>query len=126
VTVSAGDPKEAADIANLVPTVFAQLTNETRAAQAADATRVFDTQVKELEDQVNGWQQKIIAFKVAHVGELPEQMEANMRQLDRLSSEIRTRTEQLHAADARRSDLVLMRNGGDTELGRAQTVAEQL
>jgi len=49
-----------------------------------------------------------------------------MRQLDRLSSEIRTRTEQLHAADARRSDLVLMRNGGDTELGRAQTVAEQL
>ena len=126
VTVSANDPKKAADIANLVPAVFAQLTNETRASQAADATRVFDAQVKELQEAVNGWQQKIIAFKVAHVGELPEQMEANMRQLDRLSSEIRTRTEQLHAADARRSDLVLMRNGGDTELGRAQTVAEQL
>ena len=126
VTVSANDPKQAADIANLVPTVFAQLTNETRAAQAADATRVFDAQVKELQDAVNGWQQKIIAFKVAHVGELPEQMEANMRQLDRLSGELRTRTEQLRAMDARRSDLALLRNGGDTEVGRAQTVVDQL
>jgi uncharacterized protein involved in exopolysaccharide biosynthesis len=126
VTVSAGSPKTAADIANLVPTVFGQLTNETRAAQAADATRVFDAQVKELQATVNGWQQKIIAFKVAHIGELPEQMEANMRQLDRLSGEVRARTEQLRAADARRSDLVLLRNGGDTEVGRAQTVADQL
>jgi len=126
LTVSAGDPRKAAEVANLVPTVFAQLTNETRAAQAADATRVFDVQVKELQDAVNAWQQKIIAFKVAHVGELPEQMEANMRQLDRLSSELRARTEQLHAADARRGDLVLMRNGGDTEVGRAQAVVDQL
>jgi polysaccharide biosynthesis transport protein len=126
VTVSAANPKVAADIANLVPTVFAQLTNETRAAQAADATRVFDAQVKELQDSVNGWQQKIIAFKVAHVGELPEQMEANMRQLDRLSGELRARTEQLRAVDARRSDLALMRNGGDTEVGRGQMLVDQL
>ncbi|MGZ6133780.1 MAG: GumC family protein, partial [Myxococcaceae bacterium] len=126
VTVSAGSPKTAADVANLVPTIFGQLTNETRASQAADATRVFDAQVKELQATVNGWQQKIIAFKVAHVGELPEQMEANMRQLDRLSGEVRARTEQLRAADTRRSDLVLLRNGGDTEVGRAQTVADQL
>ncbi len=126
VTVSAGDPKQAADIANLVPQVFAQLTNETRAAQADDAIKVFDTQVKELQDSVNGWQQKIIAFKVAHIGELPEQMEANMRQLDRLAGELRARTEQLRATEARRSDLVLMRNGGDTEVGRAQVVADQL
>lgn len=126
VTVSAGDPKQAAAIANLVPTVFGQLTNEMRAAQAADATQVFDAQVKELQGQVNAWQQKIIAFKVAHVGELPEQVEANMRQLDRLSGELRARTEQLRAADARRSDLALIRNGGDTEVGRAQTVLDQL
>ena len=126
VTVSAGDPKQAADIANLVPTVFAQLTNETRAAQAADATRVFDAQVKDLQGQVNDWQQKIIAFKVAHIGELPEQMEANMRQLDRLAGEVRARSEQLRATEARRSDLALMRNGGDTEIGRAQMVADQL
>jgi protein tyrosine kinase modulator len=126
VTVSANDPKQAADIANLVPTVFGQLTNETRAAQAADTTRVFDAQVKELQEAVNAWQQKIIAFKVAHVGELPEQMEANMRQLDRLSGEVRARTEQLRATEARRSDLTLMRNGGDTEVGRAQAVVDQL
>ena len=126
VTVSAGTPKAAADIANLVPTIFGQFTNETRASQAADATRVFDAQVKELQAAVNDWQKKIIAFKVSHVGELPEQMEANMRQLDRLSGELRARTEQLRAADARRSDLVLMRNGGDTEVGRAQAVADQL
>jgi polysaccharide chain length determinant protein (PEP-CTERM system associated) len=126
VTASANDPRRAADIANLVPTLFAQMTNETRAAQAADATRVFDSQVKELQDSVNSWQQKIIAFKVAHVGELPEQMEANMRQLDRLSGEVRARTEQLRATDVRRSDLVLLRNGGDTEMGRVQAQADQL
>jgi polysaccharide biosynthesis transport protein len=126
VTASASTARAAADIANLVPTIFGQLTNETRASQAADATRVFDAQVKELQARVNDWQQKIIAFKVAHVGELPEQMEANMRQLDRLSGEVRARSEQLRAVDTRRSELVLMRNGGDTEVGRAQTVADQL
>jgi uncharacterized protein involved in exopolysaccharide biosynthesis len=87
---------------------------------------VFDSQVKQLQGSVNDWQQKIIAFKVAHVGELPEQMEANMRQLDRLAGEVRARTEQLRATEVRRSDLVLMRNGGDTEVGRAQVVADQL
>src|SRR5215469_9232032 len=56
VTASANDPRRAADIANLIPTLFAQMTNETRAAQAADATRVFDLQVKELQDSVNSWQ----------------------------------------------------------------------
>jgi len=126
VTAGANDPRRAADIANLVPTLFAQMTNETRAAQAADATRVFDAQVKELQEQVNSWQQKIIAFKITHVGELPEQMEANMRQLDRLSGELRARTEQLRATDVRRSDLVLMRNGGDTEMGRVQAQVDQL
>jgi len=126
VTAAAGEPRQAAEIANLIPTVFARITNEVRAAQAADATRVFDAQVKELQSAVNDWQQKIVAFKVAHVGELPEQLEANMRQLDRLAGELRARTEELRAADTRRGDLVLMRNGGDTEVGRVQAQADQL
>src|SRR5262249_58386152 len=125
-TVSANDRRGAANIASVVPTVCAQHANETRASQAADATKVFDSQVRELQDSVNGWQQKIIAFKVAHIGELPEQMEANMRQLDRLSGEIRARTEQLRATETRRSDLALMRNGGDTEVGRAPGGVDQL
>lgn len=49
-----------------------------------------------------------------------------MRQLDRLAGELRARTEQLRAADTRRGDLVLMRNGGDTEVGRVQAQADQL
>jgi hypothetical protein len=76
---------------------------------------------------VNGWQQKIIAFKVAHVGELPEQMEANMRQLDRLSGEVGRAgpsSSGRHGGSAQRP--VLLRNGGDTEVGRAQATAEQL
>jgi uncharacterized protein involved in exopolysaccharide biosynthesis len=126
VTVSAGEAKRAAEVANLVPVVYGQLTSEVRVAQARDATVVFDGQIKQLQEAVTGWERRIVQFKVDHLGELPEQVEANMRQLDRLISEVRSKGEELRGAEGRRSDVALLKNGMDTEIGRNEAVVDSL
>jgi succinoglycan biosynthesis transport protein ExoP len=126
VMVSASEPKRAAEVANLVPVVYGQLTSEVRAAQAKDATQVFEAQIKELQNAVTSWERRIVQFKVDHVGELPEQVEANMRQLDRIASELRSKGDELRSAENRRSEVTLLKNGMDTEIGRNEAVVDQL
>jgi uncharacterized protein involved in exopolysaccharide biosynthesis len=55
---------------------------------------------------------------VDHIGELPEQIEQNMRGLDNLGMQLRTRAEDLRVAEARRSDLARSRAAADSEAGR--------
>jgi len=52
------------------------------------------------------------------MGELPEQLEANMRSLERTITQIDTTNDELRMADARRSDLVRAHAAADTEAGR--------
>jgi uncharacterized protein involved in exopolysaccharide biosynthesis len=57
-------------------------------------------------------------YKVEHAGELPEQLEANMRGMERLAAAMAARTEALHAAEVRRSDMSRAGWAHDSEAGR--------
>jgi uncharacterized protein involved in exopolysaccharide biosynthesis len=75
---------------------------------------------------VSNWERKIAQFKVDHMGELPEQMETNMRGLERVSHLLQTKSEELRAAEARRSDLARARNAADSEAGRFESAESGL
>jgi polysaccharide chain length determinant protein (PEP-CTERM system associated) len=118
VTYSAYDPQTAAKVANRLPEIYAEEAVKVRKAQALRATSLFTDELAKLKDQLSSWEQQIAQFKVTHAGELPEQLETNMRTLDRLTGELKTKSEELRAAETRRSELVRSRAAADTEAGR--------
>lgn len=118
VSYTATDPQVAADVVNLLPAVFAEQAVLNRQAQARRTSDLFGEEVKVLQDQVTGLEKKIAEFKVAHVGELPEQLEVNMRGMERISAQIQSRYDELRMAEIRRADLLRAHHSGDSEAGR--------
>jgi succinoglycan biosynthesis transport protein ExoP len=126
LTYSNRDPQVAAQVANRLPALFAEETLKLRQAQASRATQLFTEEMETLAKSVSAWEKRIAQFKVDHMGELPEQMEMNMRALERVGSELRSKSEELRAAEARRSELARARNAADSEAGRLEAAEHGL
>ncbi|NTX40626.1 chain-length determining protein [Myxococcus sp. CA033] len=126
ITYTNRDPQVASQVANRLPTIFSEETLKLRQAQAARATDLFTEEMGSMGKAVSNWERKISQFKVDHLGELPEQMEMNMRGLERVSHELQTKSEELRVAEARRSDLARARNAVDSEAGRLESAESGL
>ncbi|MFZ5469191.1 MAG: GumC family protein [Myxococcota bacterium] len=120
------DPKVAAAVANRLPELFAEETAKLRLAQAARATALFADEIATLQKAVSGWEQRMAQFKIDHMGELPEQIETNMRSLERMSALVATKSEEMRVAESRRSELVRARLAADTEAGRLKAAEDAL
>lgn len=120
VTYGADDPELAAKVVNRIPQVFAELGVKTRQEAADRAEKLFTDEVDDLKQSVVAWEKKITQFKVDHMGELPEQLEVNMRGLERVSADIARRYDELRAAEIRRADMLRATYGGDSEAGQLQ------
>ena len=126
LTYASTDPNVAAQVANRLPQLFAEEAQKSRQEQAARATRLFEDEVVALSKSVTEWEKKIAQFKVDHQGELPEQLEMNMRGLERVGALLQTKSEELRVAEARRSDLARARNAADSEAGRMEAAEHSL
>ncbi|MCE9673728.1 Wzz/FepE/Etk N-terminal domain-containing protein [Myxococcus stipitatus] len=126
LTYANRDPQVAAQVTNRLPTIFAEETLKIRKAQAARATDLFNEEMSQMGKAVSSWEKRIAQFKVDHLGELPEQLEMNMRGLERVSHELQTKSEELRVAEARRSDLARARNAVDSEAGRLEAAENGL
>lgn len=120
ITYSAADPTTAANVTNRLLEIFSEEGVKSREAMARRTTELFTAQMDELKKAVTDWEARIAQFKVDHMGELPEQLEVNMRALERASADIQARTDELRLAEIRRSDLLRAHYAGDSEAGRLQ------
>jgi succinoglycan biosynthesis transport protein ExoP len=130
LTYSYNDPQTATKVANRLPELYADQELQLRQGQAARATQLFAGGMEALKQTVTEWERKIAQFKIEHLGELPEQMEVNMRGLERVAGELRTKSDEMTAAEGRRSELARAHHSIDTEAGRLlaaeQTAGQQL
>jgi len=126
LTYSHRDPQVAAQVANRLPQLFAEQALKSRQEQAARATQLFSDELVALSKSVTDWEKKIAQFKVDHMGELPEQLEMNMRGLERVGALMQTKSEELRIAEARRSELARARNAADSEAGRLESAEHSL
>src|SRR5262249_51258077 len=125
LTYAAHDPQLAAQVANRLPQIVAEETRRVRREQAERATGLFEGEMTALKKNLADWEKAIAQFKVDHMGELPEQLETNMRALERLGGLLQTKSEELRVAEARRSDLARAHYAMDTEAGRLQAAYDQ-
>jgi len=107
-------------VANRLPELVASEAKRIRHDQAARATGLFESEMATLKKNLADWEKSIAQFKVDHMGELPEQLETNMRALERIGGLLQTKSEELRVAETRRSDLARAHYAMDSEAGRLQ------
>ncbi|MFL5321564.1 MAG: GumC family protein [Myxococcaceae bacterium] len=126
LTVRATTAPLASKVANRLPEIFAEENVKVRKEQAERATSVFADEIDQLKKDNAAWEQKIAQFKVDHMGELPEQLESNMRGLERISGLINQKMDALRTAEIRRSDMVRAGWAHDSEAGRMEAAEQAL
>src|SRR5437667_812112 len=125
------DPATPAKVTNTLAASLVQVNVSIRERQASGTAEFLRVQLDEMNAKLDQEERRLGDFKVRHVGELPEQMEANLATLQRLNTEMRLNkenqmrimerlereklTRQLAEARASASDGDAPMTGGDAE-----------
>src|SRR2546427_7252359 len=94
------DPETVAKVTNTLASLFVEENVKRRERQAAGTAEFLRVQLEEMKGKLNQEERRLSEFKESHIGELPEQMEANLATLQRLNTEMRLNKEnQMRALD---------------------------
>jgi succinoglycan biosynthesis transport protein ExoP len=103
-TISYGgrDPETVARVANELARMFVQENTSLRAGQASNTAEFLKTQLDQARKELDLFDQRQNDFRLSHIGELPQQVDANLASLERLNTQLRLNGEnQLRLLDRR-------------------------
>jgi succinoglycan biosynthesis transport protein ExoP len=95
VSFSHEDPSVAMKVVGKVAAKFIEENLKARELTAEGTTEFFESEVRRAKVELEEKEDRISQFKSAHIGELPQQVEANLRALDRLQSDLNATNENL-------------------------------
>ena len=102
LSYSGRDPGTVATVANALAGLYAEENTKTREGQAAETAAFLKTQLNEVKQQLDAQEGRSSTFKLSHIGELPQQVDANLASLERLNTQLRLNGEnQIRAMDRR-------------------------
>lgn len=96
------NPETVMHVTNRLTSLFIEENLKVREQQAEGTTEFLDTQLQNLKATLEEQETKIKAFKERYMGELPTQLEANLRTLDRLQLNLQTTNDAIKAAEDRK------------------------
>lgn len=89
------DPGTAMQVTARIASKFIEENLRTRELTAEGTTAFFDDEVARAKNELERKENEISEFKSKHMGELPQQIEANLRALDRLQSDLSANNENI-------------------------------
>lgn len=95
------DPRVAQAVAALLVVKLQEDNAKRREGLIETTTEFLSVELDRVKEELETKEQAISEFKKAHIGELPGQMEANLRTLDRLQTDLTTSSESLNKAGER-------------------------
>jgi len=95
------DPKVVMDVTNTLATYFIDENLKVREAQAIGTSDFLEAELDSMRKRLEEQEKRLQAFRTNHMGELPEQLETNLRILDRLQESLTERQEGLRDARSR-------------------------
>ncbi len=96
------DPQSARNAADKLASLFIGENLKTREQQAVGTSEFLESQLKNTELRLEETEQRVKDFKMGHVGELPEQLEANLRMLSGLQDRLRANETGIRTAEERK------------------------
>ena len=95
------DPKTVMMVTNKLASLFIEENLKVRESQAEGTSEFLTKEVQSMEEGLKRKEQDIRNFKERSMGQLPQQLDANLRILERLQQQIKTTNETLRAAEDR-------------------------
>jgi polysaccharide chain length determinant protein (PEP-CTERM system associated) len=103
VSYSDAEPARAQRLANRVATVFVDENSKSRAEHAEDTSAFIATQLRASEARLATLEGQLRKAKEAHMGQLPEQTQANLQTLSGLRLQLQAQATALHSEQDRLS-----------------------
>jgi uncharacterized protein involved in exopolysaccharide biosynthesis len=89
------NPQQAALVANSLATLFINEDLKDREAEAVDTTQFLDEQLLAMRERLKEFETRLGDYRKRYMGELPEQLDSNLRILDTLQNQLGQREERL-------------------------------
>jgi len=117
--------KEVARVANELAASFIDWNLKSREQQSIDTTDFLNNQLATAKTSLEEQEKKVSAFKLRHLGEMPEQAPANLQVLSQLQTQFQANADALNRLDVERT---LLTRGADpkSEAKPALTTRAQL
>src|SRR5262245_43709543 len=104
ITYQGNDPATVARVTNTLASFYAEENIRTRERQASGTADFLKVQLGETKTRLDRLEQRVSGFKRQHLGELPQQMDANLATLERMNDQLRRNTDgQTRAAERRQA-----------------------
>jgi len=120
------DPQDVARVVNKIADLFILENLEAREREARTTSEFLEKELEKVKVRLEQEEKLIAGFKREHLGELPEQREANLRTLETLQARLRTNEETITRARERRLTLESQIADLPTTGTNVNAVAEQL
>ena len=96
------DPQTVAQVANMLASLYVAENTKIREGQAVRTAEFLKTQLAEAKTEVEAQERRASEFNLSHIGELPQQVAANLASLERLNTQLRLNGDnQVRATDRR-------------------------
>jgi hypothetical protein len=96
------DPRTVAQAANMLASLYVVENSKIRAGQAVRTAEFLKTQLDDVKKELDALERRASEFNMSHIGELPQQVSANLASLERLNTQLRLNGEnQVRAMDRR-------------------------
>ena len=112
--------QQVAQVANQLAASFIEWNVKNREQQAQDTTEFLDAQLKEAKQNLEQQEARLSAFKMRHLGEMPEQQPANMQALTQLQGQFQANADALNRLEVERT--LLSRGLESASTGTVKTV----
>jgi polysaccharide chain length determinant protein (PEP-CTERM system associated) len=134
IRFSGKDPHRVAQVANALASLYVLENSKIREGQAVRTAEFLKAQLDDVKKQLDAQERRATEFNLSHIGELPQQVAANIASLERLNTQLRLNGEnQVRAMDRRErlekqlSELAsapAAAGGGAARLSRTEEVAK--
>ena len=118
ISFTGSDPQRVMRVANTLASYFMDENLKVREAQAVGTSEFLDSELEKTRKRLEEREQKLAAYRAKYLGGLPDELETNLRTLDRLQAQVGEKNNQLR--DARNSLNML-----ETQIAQAREMASQ-
>lgn len=121
------DPATVAQVANTLGSFYIEENLKVRERQAAGTSQFLKAQLLEVKNRLDEQERVLSDFKKKNLGELPQQLDANLATIERLSSQLRSNGDNQTRAQERRDALLKqLADAGELAGTGPDAIADQL
>lgn len=98
-------PQKVAQVTNALASFYIEENVKVREQQATETSQFLQDQLATIRDKLEAQEQRMSQYKEQYIGELPEQLNANLATLERLNYQLRLTNDKLARTNERREAL---------------------